>query len=62
MCVVRLDLRDDGPDIQGYLAQLTNQRSVPNVFISELAPYAIPMFVLFFDADAPIPRSEACWR
>ena len=36
---VRLDLRDDGPDIQGYLAQLTDQRSVPNVFISEPVPY-----------------------
>ncbi|KAH9996505.1 thioredoxin-like protein, partial [Russula vinacea] len=33
--VLELDLRDDGPDIQGYLAQLTDQRSVPNVFISE---------------------------
>ncbi len=44
--IVRLDLRDDGPDIQGYLSQLTNQRSVPNVFISELAPYAISKFLL----------------
>jgi glutaredoxin len=51
MRVVRLDLRDDGPDIQGYLAQLTNQRSVPNIFISELAPCTVSMFLCFFDAD-----------
>lgn len=38
---VRLDLRDDGPDIQGYLSQLTNQRTVPSIFISELLPYVI---------------------
>jgi hypothetical protein len=38
---VRLDLRDDGPDIQGYLSQLTNQRTVPSVFISELLPYVV---------------------
>ncbi|KAF8481012.1 thioredoxin-like protein [Russula ochroleuca] len=34
--VLELDLRDDGPDIQGYLAQLTNQRSVPNIFINQM--------------------------
>ena len=43
--IVRLDLHDDGPDIQGYLAQLTNQRTVPSIFISELLPYAISEFV-----------------
>ena len=37
----RLDLRDDGPDIQGYLSQLTNQRTVPSIFISELVPRVI---------------------
>ena len=30
----RLDERDDGDDIQAYLAQKTNQRTVPNIFIS----------------------------
>ncbi|KAI9513104.1 thioredoxin-like protein [Russula earlei] len=33
--VLELDLRDDGPDVQGHLAQLTNQRSVPNIFINQ---------------------------
>ncbi|KAI0005539.1 glutaredoxin [Russula compacta] len=33
--VLELDLRDDGPEIQGYLSQLTNQRSVPNIFIDQ---------------------------
>ncbi|KAI0249526.1 thioredoxin-like protein [Lactifluus subvellereus] len=33
--VLELDLRDDGPEIQGYLSQLTNQRTVPNVFINK---------------------------
>ncbi|KAI9513106.1 thioredoxin-like protein [Russula earlei] len=33
--VLELDLRDDGPDVQGYLAQLTNQRTVPNIFINQ---------------------------
>ena len=33
--IVRLDLHDDGLDIQGYLSQLTSQRTVPNIFISE---------------------------
>lgn len=30
----RLDERDDGSEIQDYLAQKTGQRTVPNVFIS----------------------------
>ena len=34
-CLVRLDIRDDGPEIQGYLSQLTDQNTVPNIFISE---------------------------
>ncbi|KAJ3205075.1 hypothetical protein HDU83_007547 [Entophlyctis luteolus] len=29
-----LDLRDDGADIQAYLAQKTGQRTVPNIFIN----------------------------
>jgi len=33
--VLELDLRDDGSEIQGYLSQLTNQRSVPNIFINQ---------------------------
>jgi len=33
--VLELDLRDDGPDIQGYLSQLTNQRTVPSIFINQ---------------------------
>jgi glutaredoxin len=37
-CPIRLDLRDDGPEIQKYLLRMTNQRTVPNIFISELAP------------------------
>ena len=34
-CLVRLDIRDDGREIQEYLLQLTDQNSVPNIFISE---------------------------
>ena len=41
----RLDLRDDGPDIQGYLSQLTNQRTVPSIFISELLSRVISEFL-----------------
>ncbi|KAI0305058.1 thioredoxin-like protein [Russula brevipes] len=33
--VLELDLRDDGPEIQKYLLQLTEQRSVPNIFINQ---------------------------
>jgi len=33
--VLELDLRDDGSEIQGYLQQLTNQRTVPNIFINQ---------------------------
>ena len=44
--IVRLDLRDDGSDIQGYLAQLTNQRTVPNVFISELSHIRVCVFLI----------------
>ncbi|KAI0271461.1 thioredoxin-like protein [Gloeopeniophorella convolvens] len=32
--VLELDLRDDGPEIQGYLQQVTKQRTVPNIFIN----------------------------
>ncbi|RXW14058.1 hypothetical protein EST38_g11795 [Candolleomyces aberdarensis] len=31
----RLDERDDGSDIQNYLQQKTQQRTVPNVFIKQ---------------------------
>ncbi|KAJ7672194.1 thioredoxin-like protein [Mycena polygramma] len=31
--VLELDKRDDGDAIQDYLAEKTNQRSVPNVFV-----------------------------
>lgn len=31
--VIELDIRDDGPAIQAYLASKTGRRSVPNVFI-----------------------------
>lgn len=34
VCVCRLDLRDDGGDIQEYLRQKTGQGTVPNIFIS----------------------------
>ncbi|KAH9082268.1 thioredoxin-like protein [Lactarius deliciosus] len=40
--VLELDIRDDGPEIQGYLQQLTDQRTVPNIFISEYTVY--PLF------------------
>ncbi|KAH9056949.1 thioredoxin-like protein [Lactarius vividus] len=33
--VLELDIRDDGPEIQGYLQQLTDQRTVPNIFINQ---------------------------
>jgi len=33
--VLELDIRDDGPEIQGYLLQLTDQRTVPNIFINQ---------------------------
>jgi len=33
--VLELDLHDDGPDIQGYISQLTSQRTVPNIFINQ---------------------------
>jgi len=33
--VLELDLRDDGSEIQGYLQQLTKQRTVPNIFINQ---------------------------
>ncbi|KAJ3777122.1 hypothetical protein FB446DRAFT_718732 [Lentinula raphanica] len=33
--VLELDLREDGPAIQAYLAQKTGQQTVPNVFVSE---------------------------
>lgn len=33
MVVVELDERDDGSDLQAYLAELTGARSVPRVFI-----------------------------
>jgi len=33
--VLELDSRDDGPEIQGYLQQLTEQRTVPNIFINQ---------------------------
>ncbi|KAJ3972264.1 glutaredoxin, partial [Lentinula raphanica] len=34
--VLELDLREDGPAIQAYLAQKTGQQTVPNVFVSEI--------------------------
>ncbi|KAI9445382.1 putative GRX1-glutaredoxin [Lactarius indigo] len=33
--VLELDIRDDGSEIQGYLLQLTDQRTVPNIFINQ---------------------------
>ncbi|KAF9052357.1 glutaredoxin, partial [Hymenopellis radicata] len=33
--IVELDERDDGSDIQNYLAEKTGQHTVPNVFISK---------------------------
>ena len=48
--IVRLDLHDDGSDIQGYLSQLTSQRTVPNIFISE--PCTLRHIYVVFDADA----------
>ncbi|KAF8273831.1 thioredoxin-like protein [Lactarius quietus] len=33
--VLELDTRDDGSEIQGYLLQLTEQRTVPNIFINQ---------------------------
>ncbi|PVU87309.1 hypothetical protein BB559_006108 [Furculomyces boomerangus] len=32
--IVELDELDDGSEIQSYLAQLTGQRTVPNIFIN----------------------------
>ncbi|KAJ3085332.1 hypothetical protein HK102_000107 [Quaeritorhiza haematococci] len=32
---VELDTRNDGSQIQGYLAQKTGQRTVPNIFIKK---------------------------
>ncbi|KAF9308890.1 hypothetical protein BG000_011153 [Podila horticola] len=32
---VELDREEDGADIQAYLQQLTNQRTVPNIFIGQ---------------------------
>jgi glutaredoxin len=40
-CLVRLDIRDDGSEIQGYLLQLTDQRTVPSIFISECTIYSL---------------------
>ncbi|KAJ7917967.1 thioredoxin-like protein, partial [Mycena leptocephala] len=33
--VFELDAREDGPAIQGYLADKTGQRTVPNIFINK---------------------------
>ncbi|EJU02839.1 glutaredoxin [Dacryopinax primogenitus] len=33
--IYELDERDDGSDIQNYLAQKTGQRTVPNIFIKQ---------------------------
>jgi len=33
--VLELDIRDDGPEIQGYLLQLTDQKTVPSIFINQ---------------------------
>ncbi|KAF6753312.1 thioredoxin-like protein [Ephemerocybe angulata] len=33
--ILELDERDDGADIQNYLATKTNQRTVPNIFIKQ---------------------------
>ena len=55
--IVRLDLHDDGPDIQGYLSQLTSQRTVPNIFISE--PCTLRhIYVVVFDVDARSPDQK----
>jgi glutaredoxin len=54
--IVRLDLHDDGPDIQGYLSQLTSQRTVPNIFISE--PCILRHIYVVFDADARSPDQK----
>ncbi|KAJ3119159.1 hypothetical protein HK100_000454 [Physocladia obscura] len=32
---LELDMRDDGADIQQYLAEKTGQRTVPNIFINQ---------------------------
>ena len=50
MHIDRLDLHDDGSDIQGYLSQLTSQRTVPNIFISE--PCTLGHIYVVFDPDA----------
>ncbi|KAJ7198874.1 thioredoxin-like protein, partial [Mycena pura] len=31
--VIELDERDDGPEIQNYLRSLTEQGTVPNIFV-----------------------------
>ncbi|KIY69767.1 glutaredoxin [Cylindrobasidium torrendii FP15055 ss-10] len=33
--VYELDERDDGSDIQAYLAEKTGQRTVPNIFVGQ---------------------------
>ncbi|KAK7033537.1 Glutaredoxin [Paramarasmius palmivorus] len=35
LTVYELDQRDDGGDIQSYLAEKTGQRTVPNIFINQ---------------------------
>ncbi|KAN0133321.1 thioredoxin-like protein [Lactarius tabidus] len=35
LTVLELDEREDGPALQDYLAEKTNQRTVPNVFIKQ---------------------------
>ncbi len=45
----RLDDRDDGSEIQDYLAQKTGQRSVTNIFISTfLYPFLFSVLALTY--------------
>ncbi|KAI9454897.1 putative GRX1-glutaredoxin, partial [Lactarius psammicola] len=50
--VLELDIRDDGSEIQGYLLQLTDQRTVPNIFISAYTIY------LLFSHQYPTPVDQ----
>ncbi|KAF9077188.1 glutaredoxin [Rhodocollybia butyracea] len=33
--IIELDEREDGPEIQAYLAKKTGQSTVPNIFVNE---------------------------
>lgn len=46
MSLCRLDVREDGGELQNYLKEKTGQSSVPNIFISAYERHILSVIVI----------------